>query len=372
MRDRIIKLNLHGVTAGTPPPPSNHVRGEKNELSGWSARSSRSNVAFLRSVDFKGLVDDQGEDLDGIALTLTVKDCPPSHEHWKKLREAFLVRLRRRGLVVGHWVTEWQKRGVPHMHGAFYFPPGTLSPEFNQMLLTAWVQVAADYSPALRSQYATPIHDALGWVQYTAKHLARGFNHYQRSSDNVPEQWKKKTGRIWGRIGNWPTKEPEELTLNSDEFFRFRRIVRSWRVSQHRSELLKYAQNKAIKDLDFILRAVPDADYQKVKKTAIDFALKNCCKFQKKRVLSAKRMLNCNKRPLSSVRGVSEWISYDLGLEMAFASRLSTANATAGSPAVPEERRAVGLPVGAELPCGKSLPQPLPQPSIQINFLDYI
>lgn len=367
MRDRIIKLSLHGVTAGTPPPPSDHVRGEKNELNGWSARSSRSNVAFLRSVDFKGLVDDQGEDLDGIALTLTVRDCPPTHDHWKKLREAFFVRLRRRGLVMGHWVTEWQKRGVPHMHGAFYFPSGTLTNEFKKGLLSAWVDVAFDYSPSLRSQHATPIHDALGWVQYTAKHLARGYKHYQRSSENVPHEWKQKTGRIWGKIGKWPTKEPEELTLNSDEFFRFRRIVRSWRVALHRSNLKDYAEKKAIPDLDFILRSVPQTDFFQSKKDLTQFALDHCCKFHKKLILSARNMLNCKNKNLSSVRGVSEWIPYDLGLEMAFAARSASINAASGSPSLPEARGGDGLPEVAQMRSKKP-----PKPLKEINFLDYL
>lgn len=321
MRERIIKLNLHGVTAGTPPPPSEHLRGEKKELSGWSPRSSRSNVAFLRSVDFTMLIDDNGEALEGLALTLTVRDCPPTHEHWSTLRNTFFKRLRRLRLVSGHWVTEWQKRGVPHLHGAFYYPAGTLTPEFLKFILSAWVDISKEYNPSLRSQYATRIHDALGWLQYTAKHLARGFNHYQRSSENVPEEWLKKTGRIWGKIGNWPTSETLELNVNSEEYFRFRRIVRSWRIAEHRENLHKYAREKAIPDLDFILRSVPYSDFLKVKESAIQYALKNCCKFQKKLVLSARKMLTCKNKKLSSVRGISEWIPEELALNMALAAR---------------------------------------------------
>ena len=52
-----------------------------------------------------------GVPLLGLSGSLTLRDCPPSHDDWKTLREALFFRLRRKGLYRLHWLTEWQKRG---------------------------------------------------------------------------------------------------------------------------------------------------------------------------------------------------------------------------------------------------------------------
>ena len=85
-------------------------------VKGWSKTASRNNTKFLRSVYVP--------DLSGaaVAFTLTIRDCPPTSDDWKILRETFIKRLRRAGMVRLHWLTEWQKRGVPHLHGIAYFP----------------------------------------------------------------------------------------------------------------------------------------------------------------------------------------------------------------------------------------------------------
>jgi hypothetical protein len=111
----VIQVYRHGMTAGVPPsmPPSpTHRRGD---VQGWSKNATRSNTRFLYSVDETKLTG------HGCAVTLTIRDCPPSAQDWKRLREALFVRLRRMGLVRAHWLTEWQRRGVPHLHGALWF-----------------------------------------------------------------------------------------------------------------------------------------------------------------------------------------------------------------------------------------------------------
>ncbi|WP_213058401.1 rolling circle replication-associated protein, partial [Escherichia coli] len=111
-----LKLYHNGLTAGIPPMKNNHERAKRGEVKGWSKSASRNNTKFLRSVHVPDLTG------AAVAFTLTIRDCPPSSEDWKILRENFIKRLRRAGMVRLHWLTEWQQRGVPHLHGIAYFP----------------------------------------------------------------------------------------------------------------------------------------------------------------------------------------------------------------------------------------------------------
>ena len=120
-----------------------------------------------------------------------------------------------------------------------------------------------------------PINDAIGWFQYLSKHAARGVKHYQRTAENIPEGWKSKTGRVWGKGGHWPLREAIRVNLQDQHgdggFFAFRRLCRSWRISDARAS----------------------GDLWRLK--------------------SARAMLKCPCNPetgvaLSRVRGVAEWI----------------------------------------------------------------
>ncbi|WP_425527867.1 rolling circle replication-associated protein, partial [Xylella fastidiosa] len=57
----------------------------------------------------------------GLALTLTVRDCPATAQEWQRMRRAWEKRMKRAGMIRVHWVTEWQRRGVPHLHCAIWF-----------------------------------------------------------------------------------------------------------------------------------------------------------------------------------------------------------------------------------------------------------
>lgn len=128
----------------------------------------------------------------GVALTLTLRDCPPTADDWHKLRRAWEKRMVRAGMVRLHWVTEWQRRGVPHLHCAIWFPDAydTITPT------RAWVEVASAYGAGLRGQHARIIDGPVGWFQYLAKHAARGVKHYQRTADSIPEGWQKDRARV--------------------------------------------------------------------------------------------------------------------------------------------------------------------------------
>jgi hypothetical protein len=205
-------------------------------------------------------------DSAGCAITLTLKDCPPTAADWHRIRRAWIKRMERLGMVRLHWVTEWQRRGVPHLHGAIWFPDAY----HGQKAIEAWVAVASEYGASLKGQHWRMIDGPIGWFQYLAKHAARGVKHYQRSGDNVPEGWQSKTGRVWGHTGAWPLAEPRKFGLQDQHgdggFFHMRRMVRNWRVADARAEN------------------------------------------SPSRVHFAKRMFSCNDQVQSRLRGFSEWM----------------------------------------------------------------
>lgn len=174
-----------------------------------------------------------------------------------------------------HWVTEWQRRGVPHLHGAIWWPDcyDLFTP------LEAWVELAAEYGAGIRGQHARRIDGPVGWFQYLSKHAARGVKHYQRSAENMPEGWQRKTGRVWGHVGNWPLREAVRLDLQDQHgdggWFAYRRMVRGWRFADARAGGDRY------------------------------------------RIRSARAMLTCNDPALSRVRGLTDWVPEDVTLAMA-------------------------------------------------------
>lgn len=257
----------HGMTAGTPPSVNNHTRALRGDCEGWTTKSTRGNTKFLRTVTETSL------DGYGYAITLTVKDCPESHEDWHKMRTVFIKRLQRHGLIRLHWLTEWQRRGVPHLHMMAYFD----RPTDPQMIIKAWIYKIADAYQALpRSQHVKPISDSVGWFKYLAKHAIRGAGHYQRSNESIPPGWEK-TGRMWGKSGEWPTSESTQVEVDQEGFYAFRRIVKNWRLADAKADTTKA---------------------------------------RKYRIRSARGMLQTTDQNLGRVRGVSEWISFDVQLEI--------------------------------------------------------
>ena len=225
----VITLYPHGGKGGVAPMKNSHARALRGDVQGWSHGATRRNTEFLMSVREDRLTG------AGVALTLTLRDCPPTSDDWHKLRRAWELRMRRSGMVRLHWVTEWQRRGVPHLHCALWF-------EDRYDIASAidhWVAVAGAYGAGHRGQHGRIIDGAVGWFQYLSKHAARGVSHYQRSIDNVPEAWQTRTGRVWGKCGDWPVQEKLKIHLQ-DQFgdggwFAYRRLVRSWRRADARS-----------------------------------------------------------------------------------------------------------------------------------------
>lgn len=249
------------MTVGIPPGQNDHTRAKRQAVEGWTNASTRRNTRFLYSVDERKLTG------SALVLTLTVRDCPPTADDWKRVREQFFQRLRRMGILRGHWLTEWQRRGVPHLHGVVWFPTSEHSGGwYIADVQEAWLAVAAVYGAALRGQQVKPMTDAVGWFQYLSKHASRGLSHYQRSPESIPAGWVK-TGRMWGHLGEWPIVEPTRYALDNETFWIYRRMVQRWRLAD--------------------ARASGDAF----------------------RLRAARRMLQCTDRSAGSVRGVSEWIA---------------------------------------------------------------
>jgi hypothetical protein len=288
----VVTLYRHGVSMGVPPMTNTHKRAKRDVVTGWSAGATRRNLQFLYSIDERDL------DGEGFAVTLTLRDCPPTAEDWQYLVKQFFMYLKRilsyASTALGedftllryHYVTEWQRRGVPHLHAAIYFSPGcTARNNVRSYLLCCWTAYASKFGCSESAQHFAPIHDAIGWCQYVAKHAARGVKHYQRMSANIPEGWTK-TGRMWGKGGDWPIKEPVRFDVDNRGYHTLRRWARSWRKADARIDIQR------AKDDPRKLQAAH------------------------RRIRSARHALRCPDRPLSTVRGVSDWIDDRLTLLM--------------------------------------------------------
>lgn len=276
----VVKVYNNGLTCGNPPMKNNHKRALRGETSGWSESSSRSNTRFLYSV-----VPDQLTGY-GYAFTFTVKDLPPTPSDWEKLRRKFIERLRRMGFIRLHWLTEWQRRGVPHLHGSVYFEK-PLTTEQYLGLSQHWVDSAKEFNATIQGQNVKEITSALGWLEYLSKHAARGIWHYQRNGK--PESWDK-TGRMWGKSGDWPTRVTE-AEISMSDYHRLRRMCRSWRISDSRKVEMR-----------------PVIGWEELKFPWVD----------SKRIRSARTCLQHRDRALCTVLGVSEWIPEKVGMEMLY------------------------------------------------------
>lgn len=274
------KLYRNGLTLGMGGNPK-PVGGKRGTVDGWSQAAVRRHTRWLYSVDGDALGP------HGWSLTLTLRDLPATHEDWQRARDLYLRRLRRTGLLVGvHWVTEWTRRKRPHMHLAVYLTGEVSSAEAWRLLVVPWLEVAEAYGSGHRGQHLARITGAVGWLEYLSKHAARGVGHYQRQGK--PPGWER-SGRLWGHTGTWPTVEPAEVTLTREEFYRFRRLVRSWRIADARRELVE----------------APAGLMGTVKREQA-----------RRRIVSARRMLQASDPDLCRVRGVSEWIPEGLGLAL--------------------------------------------------------
>lgn len=205
-----------------PPPDS-----RRGVIRGLSLQAANRQTKFLQSVDVDRLTG------HGYAFTFTVRDCPASHEHWAKARRLLLKSMRERwGAVRWHWVTEnaqVARGGVPHAHWAVYFER-PLSARDRFFIVERWLAIAGRWGAKRRGQHIDVIQPGRGWDRYCAKHAARTVGHYQRQG--LPGSWEK-SGRVWGRGGDWPVRVDRWL-LSPAALVQVRRLVRSWLVADAR------------------------------------------------------------------------------------------------------------------------------------------
>lgn len=208
--------------AGTPPTV---IRGK---TTGWNKQTGSRFNRFLMSIDVEKIYQDGGQ-LYG--FTLTIAQTPATPEDWSSLRDRWLKRLSRRlphSSVI--WLTEFQRRGTPHLHGVIAALPGDAA-AVDDLVGRDWPELAnvgAEKATRAVAQYVTPLHKASGWLQYMTKHLQRGSAHYQRAT--LPEGWEK-SGRIWGSSKGWPTSETV-YRLSNVGWFELRRLMHSYAWAQ--------------------------------------------------------------------------------------------------------------------------------------------
>lgn len=283
----MLKIYSNGLTLSFPK--KSHAGGSSRKKSlGWSESSTRANTHFLYSVDT--------DSLNGIgyAFTFTLRDLPPTPNDWYQVRKKFIQRCKRMGLIRYHWVTEWQRRGVPHLHGCLYFP-SELHINDIRKIISAWCKSASDYVASYKAQDIKKIDSAVGWLQYLAKHGSRSKFHYQRSSK--PSEWES-SGRVWGKGGEWPVRLTEHATDNR-RIYKLRRLIKRWRIADARKP-----QPFTLGDYTYY----PD-------NPAYWSMFPSGCK-NPRRIRQARRCLKSNDVKVSAVRGMSEWIPEKLAFQM--------------------------------------------------------
>jgi len=242
---------------------------KRGTVKGWTAATARRNRDFLMSIDASNLTG------KAVSASLTFgRDVKITPDFLTKIRDMFIMRLRRMDLIRAHWVVEFQRDGTPHLHLMAFFPDQHSSEVAANNVAAHWLALVASTGAEWRGQHVVPSHKLLGWIQYLAKHGARSAQHYQRGK--LPEGWEQ-PGRMWGKVGDWPVGA---FAIDTDRalFWAIRRFVRSWRVADARKAL----------------KACP------VNSGARAGAIK--------RLQSARAMLACNDKSRSEMRGFAEWV----------------------------------------------------------------
>ena len=225
-RTAMQRILPNGGTVYSQSPAPKREQPKRGKCKGWTRDAARGNTDFLMSV--------RADDLSGsgYALSLTIRDCPETPQAWQAIRLKFVKRLERLGMIRLHWLTEWQRRGCPHLHAAVWFSEPTDPAD----IIRHWRQSAAGYFAGPLSQDAKPITGTAGWFEYLAKHGARSVSNYQRSSENIPAEWCGQTGRMWGHLGEWPTSEAKIIEAPEPVELQYRRLMIRYQIGKARRQ----------------------------------------------------------------------------------------------------------------------------------------
>lgn len=261
-----LKLFPHGISGSvTPTMRTNRKRKgtqkTRAQSKGWTRKSTINCRNLLQSVDIESLEDCWRQ--YGYFVTLTVKDCPPWHEAFTRIRESFLKRLRKLGLIHHLWTTEFSN-GRPHIHAMIWLT----RPLMDKWILSAWIKSAKQFKPdPVNSQKIKEIYDLNGLLQYFNKSVTN----YQRQTSSVPSHWTN-AGKVWGCSRNFPTLPAEKLTMIRKKWYIARRINQKVKIGKKQRALKRENSKKPYSQRIFELKM-------------------------------AKNYLKCGERKRSSVRG---------------------------------------------------------------------
>lgn len=195
--------------------------GTRSKIRGFSARSRRSMLQFMLSVDWSRY---------GLSLLVTLTYPGPDFPRPSNGRAAkrhlrrFMDRWQRRfGTKSCLWKMEFQRDGSPHFHLRLEAPSGVALKTVQEWIALAWWKVVGSHSPKhlKAGTWARYARTQRGWMLYFAKR-----NGYQNSPPTGFE-----TGCLWGR---WQvTKCTQTLVLHSpQEAIAFRRLLKRWKRSR--------------------------------------------------------------------------------------------------------------------------------------------
>lgn len=262
-----MKLSPSGASVTTSKPRQTAPPPIRTKNKGWTKHAALRNRAFLWSV-----VPEQLSGF-GFSITHTVRHCD-SPQIWQKWIKRYIDIVRKRWpLTRYHIVTEWQRRGMPHLHGTLYFhgrpeadadavrgaptgsgPNGSIIEGIDipseLALIRIWLKITEEGQSARVSQDVKPIstEDATHWLQYLAKHAVRGVSNYQRSAENIPAKWKGETGRVWRKGGDWPIETPLKAHgLSKSDEYQYRRIFCRYLASLPPSMRIKRSERANVR-----------------------------------------------------------------------------------------------------------------------------
>ena len=275
-----ITVRPHGLNGGVAGP-GNKTPPPRDVIRGWSIQASRRNRQFLQSIELARV---QGT---GVFLTLTLRDLPPTSADWTRLVSAFLKRMRRTGIARYHWVVEFQRRGVPHLHVVAYWEQSP-SEILGHDPVGHWLAVAEPFGADPKGQEMRWCDQRVELLAYMAKHSARTADHYQRARMALPVGWHS-VGRLWGAssAGSWPTSTLT-FDFNDTAFYRLRRLYRGY-VRSKASTRLAIAQGTG--------------DGRQVEKAVLG-------------MVHARRLLKCNDRLHSRIRPLGTWMPESVAAQM--------------------------------------------------------
>lgn len=292
-----ITIRAHGVSATRNQTVVNPETGEIVKLTafqppertatkGWTVNVARRNEQRLQQIDFDAV--------EGVPafVTLTMPsgqmgDVSAAMFHgWLK---RWLQFMKRHGLRHYYWILEFQASGNPHLHVLAWLDHAWDALE-TYRALRSWVGILNKSGVGARLQgqiwenidvggelvvdgERVPAHPERV-LMYLAKHAARGVAHYQRQIENMPDDWRYRSGRVWGHDRGLPLRAQQDFETDYPTFWTFRRLVRRWRLAE--------------------ARGIKDADRRR------------------KAISQARGSLRCSRRDVSPYRGVSAWVPSDV------------------------------------------------------------